>query len=104
MSDEIKLNRAKSYGTVFGDPNIGFVQDGFSFRHDGTRLHAPAAAPVDVVAAASPEPTVSISSETDSEAEPEPLSPPNPARSEASRRAWVERRAREVDPGASADA
>lgn len=33
-----KLDRKKSYGTVYGDPKVGFVQDDKYFRHDGTLL------------------------------------------------------------------
>lgn len=35
MSTEGKLDRKRSYGTVYNDPNIGFVQDEKYFRHDG---------------------------------------------------------------------
>lgn len=30
-----KFNPDRSYGTVYGDPEIGFVQDGHSFSHTG---------------------------------------------------------------------
>ena len=36
MTEEIKLDRKRSYGTVYGDPNVGFVQDERHFRHDGS--------------------------------------------------------------------
>ena len=36
MSEIYKLDRKRSYGIVTGDPNIGFVQDGNTYRHDGT--------------------------------------------------------------------
>lgn len=35
MSTEGKLDRKRSYGTVYNDPNIGFVQDEKYYRHDG---------------------------------------------------------------------
>lgn len=40
MSREDKLDRKRSYGTVYGDPNIGFVQDERYYRHDG-ELYVP---------------------------------------------------------------
>jgi hypothetical protein len=36
MPDIDKLDRKRPYGTVSGDPNIGFIQDGHSYRHDGS--------------------------------------------------------------------
>jgi hypothetical protein len=35
MSTEGRLDRKRSYGTVYNDPNIGFVQDEKYYRHDG---------------------------------------------------------------------
>ncbi len=35
MSDTQRLDRKRSYGTVYGDPNIGFMQDEKYYRHDG---------------------------------------------------------------------
>lgn len=37
MSD-IELNRKRSFGVVYGDPEIGYEQDRNYFRHDGS-LH-----------------------------------------------------------------
>ena len=37
---EIKLDRKRSYGTVYNDPSIAFVQDERYFKPDGT-LHVP---------------------------------------------------------------
>jgi hypothetical protein len=34
--DELKLDRKRSYGTVYNHPGIGFFQDNKPFRHDGT--------------------------------------------------------------------
>ena len=33
---EDKLDRSKSFGIVYGHPELGFVQAGRYFRHDGT--------------------------------------------------------------------
>ena len=44
MAEKDKLDRARSFGTVYGDPNCGFFQDGKPFRHDGT-LYVPPPAP-----------------------------------------------------------
>ena len=124
--EHLKLDRKRSYGTVYGDPHVGFVQDGSSFRPDGTLLHAAADAYVETAptlsAASLPLPMdaadhpvlpdcrpgeVSIQAEVP-KAEPESFHSPSPARSEAVRRAWVERREREraapVDTGASTEA
>lgn len=35
-SEEGKLDRKRSFGVVYGDPNIGFMQDNKPFRHDGS--------------------------------------------------------------------
>lgn len=40
-SNAEKLDRKRSYGTVYNDPNIGFVQDEKYFRHDGRLYVAP---------------------------------------------------------------
>lgn len=73
MSEVGKLDRKRSYGTVYGDPNVGFVQDEKSFRHDGHRYVPPSA--------------------------PEPAAPPSPvseerraAQSLAMKRVWAEKR------------
>jgi hypothetical protein len=42
-----KLDRKRSYGTVYGDPNVGFIQDGKSYRPDGS-LYSPPAPPTKV--------------------------------------------------------
>jgi acyl-CoA thioesterase len=111
----MELNRKKPFGTVYGDPRIGYEQDGFEFKHDGT-LHAkaqpppvvPAAPSVDQFPTASsvatandiPAPQVMQALEKLSsqikELTPEPPKPPDPARSEKMRKIWVERRAREA--------
>ncbi len=31
-----KLNKSKPYGSVYGDPNVAYEQDGKRFRPDGT--------------------------------------------------------------------
>ncbi len=33
---DLKLDRKRSYGTVYNHPGIGFFQDNKPFRHDGT--------------------------------------------------------------------
>lgn len=38
--DPNKLDRSRHYGTVYGDPNVGFFQDNRGFKHDGT-LYVP---------------------------------------------------------------
>jgi hypothetical protein len=114
-----KLDRKRSYGTVYGDPHIGYEQDQLQFKHDGT-LHEPLKATPPVVAAI---PTVeslsaqlappqvlekldSIASQLKElqEAESKAAEPraPDPARSEAARRIWIERRAREAAAQAEA--
>jgi hypothetical protein len=35
VSETGRLDRKRSYGTVYNDPNIGFVQDEKYYRHDG---------------------------------------------------------------------
>lgn len=43
MAQEIKqertLDRTRDYGTVIGDPKIGFDQDGAFFAHDGSFIN-----------------------------------------------------------------
>lgn len=109
----MELNRKKSFGTVYGDPRIGYEQDGFEFKHDGT-LHAPPNPPVVATPSVEQLPTAAsvptagdipapqvmraleqLSSQI-KELTPEPPKPPDPARSEAMRKIWVERRAREA--------
>ncbi len=117
-----KLDRKRSYGTVYGDPSIGFFQDEVPYKHDGT-VHqsaaastpsAPPAPATPVVPTAEMFPTAQTLPEApqmlraleelssqirDLKAEPpKPESPkaPDPARSEAARRIWIERRAREA--------
>jgi len=36
MIDITKLDKKRSYGIVTGDPNVRYVQDGHSYREDGT--------------------------------------------------------------------
>lgn len=95
------LNRKKSFGTVYGHPQIGYEQEGEVFKHDGT-LHIPdppkpvAEAP-DVLKAIE-----GLSSQVKDLKEPKG---PDPARSEAARKIWAERRAREssdADPDSTA--
>jgi hypothetical protein len=38
---EGKLDRKRSYGTVYGHSGIGFMQDDKPFRHDGTAYVEP---------------------------------------------------------------
>ena len=35
MKEQDKLDRSRHYGTVYGDPNVGFFQDERPYRHDG---------------------------------------------------------------------
>ncbi len=116
MAAAAKLDRKRSYGTVYGDPNIGFFQDELPYRHDGTlhpsALPAPPKDPAPPDAASFPSaasvPTANdipvlqaleaLSSQI-KELKPEPPEPaktPDPARSELMRKIWVERRAREA--------
>lgn len=109
MSAAAKLDRKRSYGTVYGDPSIGFIQDELPYRHDGT-LHPSAAK--DAAPSAEQFPTAaSMPTANDapqvmraiealasqiSELKPEGPKAPDPARSEKMRQIWVERRAREA--------
>jgi hypothetical protein len=103
------LNRKKSFGTVYGHPQIGYEQDGLMFKHDGA-LHVPepdkprvtSVPTVDSLPGASqvgtaPEVLKAIEglSSQIKDLKTEPKSP-DPARSEAARRIWAERRAREA--------
>jgi len=104
-----KLDHKRSYGTVYGHPQIGYAQDGQEFKHDGT-LHipepekpkavlTPVTAEVASVAQVSPEVLKAIegiSSQLKDLKEPKG---PDPARSEAARKIWAERRAREAEVG-----
>lgn len=107
-----KLDRKRSYGTVYGDPNVGFIQDELPYRHDGTLQPNTAVSatppPAATVPTAASFPTASeiptpeviralaeLSSQI-KELKPEALKPPDPARSEKMRQVWVERRAREA--------
>lgn len=36
--ESTKLDRERPYGTVIGDPNVGYEQDGVNFAHDGKPL------------------------------------------------------------------
>lgn len=42
---EDKLDKKRSHGTIYGDPNIGYFQDGKHYRHDGTLYVSKAEAP-----------------------------------------------------------
>ncbi len=123
MALQQKLDRKRSYGTVYGDPSVGFMQDELPYRHDGT-LH-PSAAAKSEPAVTPAVPTVndfptaaSIATtppqlmqalealsgqikELKSEPKVEPPKAPDPARSEAMRKIWVERRAREAAASAN---
>lgn len=86
IADDVKLDRKRSYGTVYGDPNIGFVQDNKNFRVDGTLLPEKPkdASPVAAPAAAIPAvPTVE---------EIPTASDVNPVRSAAQKQAWEQRK------------
>lgn len=107
------LNRKKSFGTVYGDAQIGYEQDGLMFRHDGS-LHgkepvvkAPDPAPTAEAfptAAQIPESPKVLSALEALSAQIKDLKPevkpemkgPDPARSEAARKIWLDRRAREA--------
>ncbi len=102
-----KLDRKRSYGLVYGDPNIGFMQDELPYRHDGTLLPpkegpsppAPPTAASFPTASDIPSPQVlqaieALSSQI-KELKPDPPKP-DPARSEKMRQIWLERRAREA--------
>jgi hypothetical protein len=105
---ELSLNRKKSYGTVYGHPQIGYEQEGQVFRHDGTvHIEPPKPAATDVStmtavpAAITPDVLKAIegiSSQIKDLKEPKG---PDPARSEAARKIWAERRAREAEHGES---
>lgn len=109
---QTKLDRKHSYGTVYGHPQIGYVQGDQEFKHDGT-LHIPEpekpkvaatlptadAFPTAAQIASAPEvlrAIEGISSQLKDLKEPKG---PDPARSEAARRIWAERRAREAEVG-----
>lgn len=87
MAEKDKLDRSRSYGTVYGDPNCGFFQDGKPYRHDGT-LYVPPPPP----------------SRTD-ELTPAPVSEERrAAQSLAMKRIWAEKReavARALNEGTS---
>lgn len=44
-TEDGKLDRKRSFGVVYGDPNIGFMQDNKPFRHDGSPYVPPVAIP-----------------------------------------------------------
>ena len=104
------LDHKRSYGTVYGHPQIGYEQEGQQFKHDGTvwtpEPPKPAVAPaasVDVIPAAPVTPATSpevlkalegLSSQLKDLKEPKG---PDPARSEAARKIWADRRAREAE-------
>lgn len=109
MSTQL-LDRKRSYGTVYGDPQIGYEQDGRMFRHDGTaHVFIPVKKPdVPAVPTAESFPTASQIADTPvlkaietlssqiKEMKSEPKGP-DPARSEAARKIWADRRAREAE-------
>lgn len=91
---DVKLDRKRSYGTVYGDAQVGYIQDNLEFRHDGA-VH-PRCVPTQ--SAPSVAPAVSPLSNEDASEAAEPKAdrrPPNPERSEAMRKLWAERRKRE---------
>lgn len=102
-----QLDRKRPYGTVYGHPQIGYAQGDHEFKHDGT-LHVCETERPKVSAVPSPDvfPTAAqitpevlkaiegISSQIKDLKEPKG---PDPARSEAARKIWAERRAREVE-------
>ena len=108
-----QLDRKRSYGTVYGDPHVGFEQDGRMFRHDGMP-HSPQvkSAIGPAITAQPPPPTLTVPA-TPAAVAPEVLKAlegissqikelkpdlkgPDPARSEMARRVWADRRAREA--------
>lgn len=106
----ILLNRKKSFGTVYGHTQIGYEQDGQMFRHDGTLHAAEPEKPKGIVSPPTVDalPTVTQATNTpevlkaieglssqikDLKTEPKG---PDPARSEAARKIWADRRAREA--------
>ena len=81
-----KLDRKRPYGTVYGDPNFGFVQDEKYFRHDGTLYESQA-------------------QETPQKTSSEPIVQPartvsddrKAAQSAAMKKLWADRRARAAE-------
>jgi len=78
--DPNKLDTKRSYGTVYGDPNIGFVQDNKYFKPDGTP-YEPSVAPLAVKAEEKPAPEPEVAPDKR-----------RAAQSEAMKRIWAERR------------
>jgi hypothetical protein len=95
MSEIDKLDRKRSYGTVSGDPNVGFIQDGHSYRHDGT-LFAKSGTEPPVVAQGQGTIPPSESTETisvqDADLEEALERQRNKQRSDAMRRIWAARK------------
>ena len=95
MSDIDTLNRKKPYGTVTGDPNVGFIQDGHSYRHDGTLFARNGTEPPVVaqgqgtIPPSDPDGTISVE---DSELEEALERQRNKQRSDAMRRIWAARK------------
>lgn len=84
-----KLDRKRSFGTVYGDPNVGFVQDDRYFRHDGTLYEVPATAITQAVASV----IGSESAMKDPEASKRAVSEERRvAQSEAMKKVWADRR------------
>lgn len=108
----IALNRKRSFGTVYGHPQIGYVQDEQEFKHDGM-LHIPEADkpksasmpptvdafPTAAQVASAPEVLKAIEGISSQIKELKDPKGPDPARSEAARKIWAERRAREAEAG-----
>lgn len=95
--DDGRLDRKRSYGTVYGDPNIGFVQDNKNFRVDGTLIPdkpkdatPPAGAPVALPA---PPPVEAIPTTAEV----------NPVRSAAQKAAWETRKLKRTGELETAD-
>lgn len=103
------LNRKKSFGQVYGHSQIGYEQDGLQFRHDGT-LHSPEPSEPEKISDPGFPPVQTVESLptaaqlADSKNAPETPRVPDPARSEAARRIWAERRAREAEASRTSDA
>ena len=93
----MQLDRKRSYGVVYGDPQIGFMQDERAYRHDGT-LHESSAAKLVETVTVPPVPTAESfpSAEQLAEKKKPEVRAPDPARSEQMRQIWAERRAREA--------
>lgn len=104
--ESVKLDRKRSFGTVYGHPQIGYVQGDQEFRHDGSlhipepekpKVPSPPTADAFPSAAQTPDVLKAIEGLSTQIKDLKPTDKgPDPARSEAARRIWAERRAREA--------